>query len=212
MPTRDEQDFERKRQHIIDGALDVFARKGFEKATNRDIAAAAGIGSPGLIYHYFKGGKAELFQQMLESRMPVIHLLNRSEEMMALPPREALTRFARALLQVTEHRSALAALKVMLGEATRRPIVAQLVNTLGPQRGFTFLSRYLARQMDAGVLRRMDEGAATRCFLGPLLAFLLAREVFPQRDAQTLDLETMVTTTVEIFLRGMEVRPPDQSG
>ncbi|HCF29675.1 MAG TPA: TetR family transcriptional regulator, partial [Cyanobacteria bacterium UBA11049] len=47
MPPRDEQDFEVKRQQIIDGALQVFASKGFEKATNKDIAAAAGIGSPG---------------------------------------------------------------------------------------------------------------------------------------------------------------------
>ena len=54
MPPRDEQDFESRRQQIIDGALQVFASKGFEKATNKDIAVASGIGSPGLIYHYFK--------------------------------------------------------------------------------------------------------------------------------------------------------------
>ena len=46
MPARDEQDFERKRQQIIDGALQVFATKGYEKATNIDIARAAGIHSP----------------------------------------------------------------------------------------------------------------------------------------------------------------------
>ena len=51
MPSRDEQDFEERRQQIIDGALEVFSEKGFEKATNKDIAEAAGIGSPGLIYH-----------------------------------------------------------------------------------------------------------------------------------------------------------------
>jgi len=47
---RDEQDFESRRQQI-DGALQVFASKGFEKATNKDIAAASGL-PPGLIYHY----------------------------------------------------------------------------------------------------------------------------------------------------------------
>jgi len=30
----------RSRQQIIDGALQVFASKGFEKATNKDIAAS----------------------------------------------------------------------------------------------------------------------------------------------------------------------------
>lgn len=53
MPPRDEQDFENRRQQIIDGALQVFGTKGFEKANNKDIAVAARIGSPGLIYHYF---------------------------------------------------------------------------------------------------------------------------------------------------------------
>jgi AcrR family transcriptional regulator len=51
MPPRDEQDYETRRQQIIDGALQVFATKGFERATNKDIALASKIGSPGLIYH-----------------------------------------------------------------------------------------------------------------------------------------------------------------
>ena len=47
MPPRDDTDYESKRQQIIEGALHVFASKGFENATNKDIARAAGIGSPG---------------------------------------------------------------------------------------------------------------------------------------------------------------------
>ncbi|HBE34387.1 MAG TPA: TetR family transcriptional regulator, partial [Cyanobacteria bacterium UBA11368] len=41
MPAHDQVEFERRRQQIIDGALEVFASKGFEKATNKDIAQAA---------------------------------------------------------------------------------------------------------------------------------------------------------------------------
>ena len=47
-------DINERRQQIIDGALDVFATKGFENATNKDIARASKIGSPALIYHYFR--------------------------------------------------------------------------------------------------------------------------------------------------------------
>jgi len=56
----DEQDFGR-RQQIIDGALQVFASK---KATN-GILAASGIGSPGLIYHYWD--KATCFGRWLSN-------------------------------------------------------------------------------------------------------------------------------------------------
>lgn len=204
MPQRDEQDFESRRQQIIDGALEVFASKGFEKATNKDIAAASKIGSPGLIYHYFKD-KSDLLGQVIEQRMPVLQLLTKSEEIMTKPPREALTLFASSFLKVVDNSTAIALAKLMLGESLRQPKVAQMLNSIGPSRGLSFLKRYLEKQMDAGVLRRMDSGAAARCFLGPLIAFVLTREVFPQPDAQTLSKETMVETVVEVFLQGMLV-------
>ncbi|HEY9892399.1 MAG TPA: TetR/AcrR family transcriptional regulator [Candidatus Sericytochromatia bacterium] len=202
MPARDEQDFESRRQQIIDGALQVFASKGFEKATNKDIAAASEVGSPGLIYHYFKD-KSDLFRQVLEQRIPMLQLLSHSEEMMTLPPREALTVFATTFLKIVDNPNAIALTKLMLSEAVRRPLIADMINTIGPGRGFAFLTQYLEKQMDASVLKRMDTGAAARCFIGPLIAFVLTREVFPQPDAQTLKPETMVTTIVEVFLQGM---------
>jgi len=208
MPPRDEQDFESRRQQIIDGALQVFATKGFEKATNKDIAVASSIGSPGLIYHYFKD-KSDLFRQVLEQRMPMLQLLNHSDEMMTLPPHEVLTLFASTFLKVVDNPTSIALVKLMLGEAIRRPIVAEMINTIGPLRNFAFLTRYLEKQMDVGILRRMDPGAAARCFIGPLVAFVITREIFPQPDAETLKPETLVKTAVEVFLQGMEISASD---
>lgn len=205
MPARDEQDFESRRQQIIDGALQVFASKGFEKATNKDIAAAAGTGSPGLIYHYFKD-KSDLFCQVVEQRLPVLQLLTHSDEIMTKTPRDALTLFGNAFLKVSENPTSIALMKLLLSEACRKTQVANMINTIGPSRSFAFLTRYLEKQMAAGVLKPMDPGAAVRCFVGPLVAYLLTREIFLQSDAQTLKPETMVTTAVEIFLQGMETK------
>ena len=58
--------------------------------------------------------------------------------------------------------------------------------------------------MDLGTLRRTDPGAAARCFLGPLITFVLTREIFPQPDSQTLSPDLMVATTVDISLQGMK--------
>jgi AcrR family transcriptional regulator len=213
-PPRDEQDYESKRQQIIDGALHVFASKGFEKATNKDIAKAASIGSPGLIYHYFKD-KTDLFRQVLEERAPALQLIGKAEsgavDMMELPPREVLTRFGESLVKTLQDRVALAMFKMILGEAVRRPAVAELFNKVGPGRGIAFLVRYISHQMELGALKKMDPGAAARCFIGPLIAFILTREVFVQPDAATLTPETMVATTVEVFLRGMESSPDGNS-
>jgi AcrR family transcriptional regulator len=204
MPQRDEQDFENRRQQIIDGALQVFSSKGFEKATNKDIAIASGIGSPGLIYHYFKD-KADLFEQVLEQRMPVLQLLTHGyEEMMNKPPQEVLAIFAKSFLTVADNPKSIALMKLLIAEAFRQPQVAQMLNQAGPSRSIAFLTRYLAGQMARGVLKPMDPRAAARCFIGPLVAYLITREVFLQPDAQQLDAETMVSTTVEVFLQGMQ--------
>lgn len=211
MPPRDEQDYEIRRQQIIDGALHVFASKGFERATNKEIAQASGIGSPGLIYHYFKD-KADLLRQVMEQRAPVLHLLSQSDSMMTLPPHEALLLFGRAFLKLLENRSAVAMMRLVLSESIRQPMVAQLFNAIGPMRGLTFLQHYLVSQMDAGVLRRMDAGAAARCFIGPLVVYVLLREVFPQADSQSLDSETMVRDTIDIFLHGMLISSADALG
>jgi hypothetical protein len=63
--------------------------------------------------------------------------------------------------------------------------------------------------MDAGVMRRMDPGAVVRCFLGPLLGYILMRDVFPQPDAKTLSPRTMVDTAIDVFLQGALVQPTD---
>lgn len=43
---------EERRQEIMDTAMRVFAEKGYEQTTMRDIASAVGV-VPGLCYRYF---------------------------------------------------------------------------------------------------------------------------------------------------------------
>jgi len=206
MLLHDKQDYERRRQQIIDGALQVFASKGLEKATNKEIAAAARIGSPGLIYHYFKD-KSDLFRQVIEQRLPLLQLFAHSEEVMTKAPQDVLTLFGTAFLKVSENPTSIALMKLLLGEAFRQPQVTEMINTIGPSRSYTFLTRYLAQQMSVGVLKSMDPGVAARCFFGPLIAYLLTREIFLQPDTQQIKPDMMVRNTVEVFLRGMQLSP-----
>jgi AcrR family transcriptional regulator len=203
MSRRKEQDYEGRRQQILDGALHVFASKGFEQATNKAIAEVAGIGSPGLIYHYFKD-KGDLFRQVVEEKIPLLQLVAHPGELMALPPQEVLTQIGAAYLKIVEDREAIALMKLIFGEAIRQPQVGQMLGEVGPGRVLRFLADYLRRQMEAGTLRCVDPGIAARCFMSPLVVFVLGREVLQLPDAATLDPETMLATTVEIFLRGLQ--------
>jgi AcrR family transcriptional regulator len=56
-----------KKQALIQAALGLFASKGYEVTTTREIAASAGC-AEGLIHRYFKG-KAGLLAAMIEQRV-----------------------------------------------------------------------------------------------------------------------------------------------
>src|SRR4029453_9176360 len=55
---------EARRLQLIDTALDVFAAKGLEAATIKDLSDAAGV-AQGLLYQYFRS-KEELLEAVLQ--------------------------------------------------------------------------------------------------------------------------------------------------
>jgi AcrR family transcriptional regulator len=82
-----------KRDHILDAATQVFAAKGFEAATIREIARMAGV-ADGTIYTYFKNKAALL--------LGILDRLNETEqrrEDLTLPEDAKLVDFARAYMQ-----------------------------------------------------------------------------------------------------------------
>ena len=199
---RTKKDFEDRRQQIIDGALIAFSRKGFEKATNKDIANASGIGSPGLIYHYFQD-KWDLFQQVMAERAPIGELINQRDYLMSLPPREALTLIATTMLNGISNPKIQDVVRMVLGEALRRPQIAQLAYKTVSGRMIHLLAAYFEHQIALGTLRPVNIPAATRCFLGPIGAYVITHNLLQFDDAADLDTETLVETVVDIFLNGL---------
>jgi TetR/AcrR family transcriptional repressor of mexJK operon len=202
---RNEEEYNERRQQIIDGALRVFAQKGFAQATIKDIAQAAGIGSPGLIYHYF-ADKNDLLRQIFATQVPIAALLENPATLFDLPVRAGLLLLAQSFLQILQKRAFIDRLKLLLGEVTHQPDLLAVATELGPVRVLGLLAAYLERQMDAGVLRRMEPAVAVRCFMGPLVLYILTREVLHVPDAQGITPEQMATEAVELFLTGTLVQ------
>jgi AcrR family transcriptional regulator len=61
---RTKEEAEQTRQDLLNAALTIFSRKGFEATRLEDIAQLAGV-TRGAIYHHF-GGKDELFFALLD--------------------------------------------------------------------------------------------------------------------------------------------------
>ena len=75
---------EERKQEIMDVAMRVYAKNGYEQSTMRDIAAAAGI-VPGLCYRYFKS-KQELFhtavsQYVSDYCAPIIQIMENHQSL-----------------------------------------------------------------------------------------------------------------------------------
>ena len=128
---------------------------------NKDIAAAAGIHSPGLIYHYFKD-KADLLRAVAEQHAPPLQLLHQADAMRALPVAEALTLFGLTYLHLMQDPAKIAFMKMGMGEALRNPAFARVIGETVPLRIWRFLADYLQEQMDQGALRSMDARLAAR--------------------------------------------------
>lgn len=203
MPPRDEQDYEERRQQIIDGALTAFSAKGFDGASNKDIAEAAKIGSPGLIYHYFKD-KVDLLNQVILERMPLIRIIESAEEMMDLPPEPALSELMKRLLEASNEWPTIAIARIVIAESLRNKRVAHIVSDLGPGRGLRILATYLERQMNAGRLRRMNPHIAARMLVGPVILYVISRYIFDQEEVKVISLEEMTQQSVDNFLRTMQ--------
>jgi AcrR family transcriptional regulator len=191
-----------RREQILDAALRVFSLKGFQKATNKDIADAAGGISPGLIYHYFTN-KEDLFFAIIRERAKFVQLAAHPESFMDREPREMLTIFGHAYLSALTSPSTLALFQIMIGEVLRFPQLREALYRaiIGPV--FDVLVRYMQRQIELGTLRPHDPMIGVRSFVGMLMAHIMLREVFRQPEASSVSHDTVVTQVVDTFLNGL---------
>lgn len=189
-----------RRQEILEAALRVFAERGFGGSTVKEIAREAGIRSPALIYWYFRD-KQDLFKEVLGAKVPVVRAVADLARVMDLPPEEALTKLGRAYFAF--ERMDPRVLRLVVGEAIRRPEVAEAFVRGGPGRVLDFLKRYLERQIELGRLRPHDVRSGARMFVGMLIPQLAGKLFFPALVEDGLTDEEHLKNAVEIFLRGL---------
>jgi len=193
-----------RRQQIIAAALKVFSIKGFHKATNKDIAQAAGGISPGLIYWYFKD-KEDLFLSIIRERAAIFQLTEHPERLMELPPREGLALIGRTYLSVFKVPGNVALIRIMVAEAIRFPQIAEMFYKQVASRFLGLLSQYLQCQVELGRLRPHDTQIGARSFLGMFVVNVITRELMRDPVAIATPDEQIIATALDIFLGGLEV-------
>ena len=190
-----------RREQISKAAFEEFAAKGFKGATIKSIAEAAGLQSPALIYWYFPDKEA-LFREVLSSQVPVLRAVADPAPMMDLPPEEVLPRLGRAYFAFEQFDVRM--LQLVVGEAVRRPEVAEMFVRNGPGKVLEFLKVYLEHQIELGKLKPHDARSSARAFIGMLMPQLAGQLFFPALLEDGLTDEEHLKTAVSIFLEGLE--------
>jgi len=191
-----------RREQILGIATEMFAEKGFEGTTTREIAAHAQV-NEALIFRHFPT-KEELYWAVLEAKVRSEDFHLRLEELLAgaANVREALLAVAEWTLQrrAEDHSTTRLSLFCALErhELSRRffgHFIAEY---------FEVLASYLRRQMRLGVLRSADPFMAARSFIGAVVYHSLIQELFgPVDTTGNMDVHEASSLMVSIWLDGM---------
>lgn len=202
-----------KRDRILDAAERVFAQRGFFAAKVADIAREAGV-ADGTIYLYFKN-KDDLLISLFESRMERVNQILADAIAGATRPRDQLTAFVRAYLQlIADQPTAAEVLTIELRQSTKfmREYSAQRFGEL-----LRLLAGVIAAGQAAGELSDAVPAAhAARMIWGMLdemaLAWLLGRAPRPRRDKKAapsnFDIARAADWVGALVTNGLDRRSP----
>ncbi|MEV4017340.1 TetR/AcrR family transcriptional regulator [Nonomuraea angiospora] len=151
--TRSEQAVWRREQ-LLDAALRVFADKGVDGATVKDVAQAADV-TPGLLYRYFDSKEA-MVETLLSERgfLPRLRELRTHDHGTRSAP-EVLAELLKAFDRLLADNAELMA--VFFSAAQARAPLATLVGE-----GQRLIGDFLLERVDAGELRPHDTVTAAR--------------------------------------------------
>jgi TetR/AcrR family transcriptional regulator, cholesterol catabolism regulator len=158
--TKRELQAEERRNQLVDVSLRLFAQKGFERTTIKDISEVAGV-AQGLIYHYF-GSKEELLFAAVERHgfLPEMRrILSASYER---PAGEMLLEIATGFSALLVEKDDL--VRVFFRESQINPEVGKRLASV-IRDGVGLLARYLAARIAVGELRPHDPEVAARSLL-----------------------------------------------
>lgn len=191
---------EDRREQIIQAALRVFAQKGFDKATNKDIAQEVGI-TAGLIYHYFRSKEA-LLKAALDGNSPQPLFRSFVSQQPELPPNEFLRLIAQQLLKAAESEHFVQLIRIYLPAMIHDPAIAPLGLPMIHQ-AVKYLEDYLMTKMQSGEIRRTDARLTAQIFLGSIMDLVLIRQIAHDPTVLAYSREQIVDHLVNVTLNGL---------
>ena len=159
-----------RRAQLLVTALSLFAEKGVEGTSMRDLAAAAAV-SQGTIYHYF-ADKDALLVAVVEAHSFLPHLRRLLTCADSRPSVDVLRDLVLSFAALLDEHARI--VQVLVGEAGIRPTLAATWTGL-TEEGVSLLAGYLDTRIAAGELRPHDAAVTARAVFFTVLMAHLAR-------------------------------------
>lgn len=166
-----------KKKHILDTAEELFATKGFEAATVRDIADAAGV-NLAMISYYF-GSKEKMMESLFTDRMEVMKM-----KVESLLKDESLTPFQKIEsaieIYVKKVTSKQAFHKIMVCEQImkKNPVIVKLVRELKVNYALLFTELVKEGQRKKVFKKKIDVILAISTMTGTVSQMIINREYY----------------------------------
>ena len=189
-----------RRRQILDAAIRVFARQGFNSCRVSDIAREANV-AYGLVYHYFDS-KDQVLNELFVERWSL--LLQAIEEVdgREVPARDKLDAVAGFIIDSYRHDPEL--MKVIIVEVTRAANSFTRTHLKEIRQAFDLIAKIVSDAQAAGEFRQdVDPGFASMWFYGAIEQ-LLSGWVFEIIPDSAGDFDRARTMVVETICRGLE--------
>ncbi len=192
-----------RREQILSVAMGLFAQRGFQGTTTRQIAERAGVNEAILFRHFPR--KEDLYWAILDGKSRRARARERLEAQLRAAPdeQEAFAAVAEDILRRNTEDPTLG--RLLLFSALENHRLSHRFFRTHVARYYEALARHIRQGIHAGRFRRVDPLVAARGFLGMVVYHFLIQELFGGRRYQKFDRRLVCRTLAEIWLKGMRV-------
>jgi AcrR family transcriptional regulator len=189
------------RDRILKAALRLFAQKGYDGTTTRELAEAAGV-AEGTLFRYFSNKKAILVEVATQGWIEILtDLLTELSEMGSYKAVAQVMR--RRMLHL--HKNA-DMLRVCFMEAQFHPDLRDRIQAEVIDKMTDVAEVFFQSAMDQGIYRRMNPKTVARVFLGMFAVAGFSQSTIMEPGAAAIEMQEMAEGLAEIFLNGVLVK------